>query len=124
MTSETVCVRASPRAPPSSLLVNSPSFHAESGLAHAAEVEVTGVTSESRVSVTSARLSLGYLALEEVGRQAVRTLRQSCGEAFRERSHGLLPTASRTGESWKVATEGVCSPAQPSLPKTVAPSDT
>lgn len=116
MTSEMMCVRASPRAPASSPLVNSPSFLAGSGLAHAAEVEVTGVTSESRVSVTSAWLSLGYLAVEEVGRQAVRTLRQSCGESFRESSHGLLPTASRTGESWKGATEGVHSPApaQPS----------
>ena len=67
------------------------------------KVEITGVTLESQVIVTSALLSLGSLALKEVNYHAVRTLKQSCGEAFMERSQGLLPSVSCKGEPCKQA---------------------
>lgn len=88
-------------------------FHTESSLVHVTKVEITAVILKSQVTVTSALFSLGSLALKEESYYAVRTLKQSCGEAFMERSQGLLPSVSCKSEPCKqVSVELTSSPSQ------------
>lgn len=78
-------------------------FQGESGLVPVTKVELAGMTLDSEVIVTPVLLSLGSLALKEVSYHAGRTLKQACGEAFTERSQGLLPAASCKSEPGKQA---------------------